>query len=364
MKSRIIACLLAVLLVAGMTSCDKLNELIDPFRSEQETETEPETVPETFEIIHADYTDPITGEPTETDLSGSRPIAIVIKNDRVASPQFGLSRAAVIYEALVEGGLTRFLAVYSDIGKLDKVGPVIDSRSYFYDFATNHNAVFVQAGTTTEGNKIQVERGITALDAIVGDMSPGFYRDATLKTTRGSENSIVTDSNGLRSRANSFGVKLKVDVQMSPYSVEDYLENRDMTGGNYCTHLSIPFSANMTVEYSYSTLTNTYSRSQYGEPHLDASTGKQLAFTNLMILICDYITVNTKTGEMKIINSGRGSGYYVYGGSVIMITWQRTNGATPIKLYEADGITPLRIASGNTYIAVASPKLSGKISFE
>ena len=70
------------------------------------------------------------------------------------------------------------------------------------------------------------------------------------------------------------------------------------------------------------------------------------------------------SGEMSIINSGRGSGYYIYGGSYVMITWQRTDGNNPIKLFAADGSTPLEISSGNTYIAVVSPKLLGRIEFE
>ena len=364
MKKKIAAVAFALIAALVLTSCDAMNGIVGPFRTEAQTETEPLTEEDTLQVIHAEYVDPMTGDPADRDISMSRPVAVVIKNDRIASPQLGLSSAAVVYEASVEGGLTRFLAVYSDISRVNKVGPVIDSRAYFYDFAANHNAIFVQAGTTQEGNKVQVSRGITALDAIVGEMTPGFYRDETLRTTRGAENSIVTDANGLRIRADSFGIKQTLDVRSSPYNILDYLENRDMTGGGYCTHLSIPFSANMTVEYSYSTLTNAYSRTQYGEPHLDASTGKQLAFTNLIIIIADYITVNTATGEMTVSNTGKGNGYYVYGGSRVMISWQRTNGENPIRLYEADGETPLTVSSGNTYIAVVSPRLSGKISFE
>ena len=368
------ALLLCIALCASLflQSCDRIEQIGEfiknPFQSDTETEAETTVgeldAPESLEIQRAEFIDPITAEPTDKDLSKSRPVAVVIKNDRTASPQYGLSDAAVLYEASVEGGLTRFLAVYSDVGKVDKVGPVIDSRSYFYDFAANHNAVFVQAGTTTNGNKVQVSRGLTALDAIVGEMTPGFYRDQLLIAARGAENSILTDANGLKTRAMQYGISTTTVNQVLPYTTTDYLLNRDMRGGSYCTFLSIPFSNNMTVEYTYSTLTNKYSRSQYGEIHRDAKANKQLSFTNLIIIIADYNTVDIKTGEMNIVNSGKGSGYYIYGGSKIMITWQRTDGANPIKLYEADGLTPLEISSGNTYIAVVSPRLSGKIEFE
>ncbi len=371
MKKLIILISLVLCVVFIMSSCDEIKKYIyNPFDPVTETETETETdaglvtIEEDTVIPHAEFVDPITGDPTETDISTARPVAVVVKNDRTASPQFGLSGASVLYEASVEGGLTRFLAVYSDVSQVNKVGPVIDSRSYFYDFAANHNAVFVQAGTTSNGNKTQISRGITALDAIVGDMTPGFYRDQALISSRGTENSILTDANGLKSRASQYGISLKTDRQVKPYTTVDYLQNRSMTGGTYCTFLSIPFSTNMTVEYKYSTLTNKYSRSQYGEIHTDALNGKQLSFTNLIIIIADYNTANMTTGEMNIVNTGKGSGYYIYGGSSIMITWQRTDGENPIKLYEADGLTPLQISSGNTYVAVVSPRLSGKIEFE
>lgn len=369
MKKAVVLLSLVSIVLICFQSCDKIESFIkNPFGSNSETEgvtTQEELdVPETMVIPRAEFVDPITAEPTDTDMSKSRPVAVVVKNDRTASPQFGLSDAAVLYEVSVEGGLTRFVAVYSDVTKVDKVGPVIDSRACFYDIAANHNAIFVQAGTTATGNKTQVSRGITALDAIVGEMTPGFYRDQSLYASRGMENSILTDANGLKTRALQYGVQTTSDKKVIPYSTIDYLLNRDMSGGTYCTYLSIPFSTNMTVEYTYSTLTNKYSRNQYGEIHTDAKTNKQLSFSNLILIIADYSTIDLKTGEMGITSTGRGSGYYIYGGSKIMITWQRTDGANPIKLYEADGLTPLEISSGNTYVAIISPRLSGKIEFE
>lgn len=366
MKRKSILLILLIAVIVNVSSCDKIRQFIDPKSTVTETETETETdaVTTAPPLQRPEYTDPLTGEPSEKDFSGSRPVAVVVKNDKKASPQFGLSGASVLYEALVEGAMTRFLAVYSDVSLANKVGPVIDSRSYFYDFAANHDAAFVQAGASSNGKTTQVSRGITALDAIVGDMSPGFYRDELLKQARGFENSVVTDANGLEARASQYGVSLRTASRVSPYGIVDYLQTKEMNNGSYCTYLSIPFSNNMTVEYKYSTLTNKYTRSQYGEPHIDAVTGKPLSFTNIILIVADYTTADVISGEMNVTNNGSGSGYYVYGGSSVMIRWQRTDGAHPIRLYENDGLTPLDISAGNTYIAVLSPRLSGRIEFE
>ena len=364
-KFILIAVLLAIII--NIVSCDEIGKIIEPYIPDTETETETETEEVTEAVTQADvpkYFDPITAEPTERDLSTSRPVAVVVKNDRKASPQYGLSNAAVLYEALVEGGMTRFLAVYSDASLVKKVGPVIDSRAYFFDFAANHNAVLAQAGSTANGNSVMSARGIKVLDAISGEMSPGFYRDEILSKARGYENSVLTDENGLGARAAQYGISMKAVNPVSPFTTLDYLQNREMTGGKYCTYLSIPFSTNMTIEYTYSTLSNKYSRVQYDEPHKDAVNGKQLNFTNLIILTIDYTVINESTGEMNINDSGTGTGYYIYGGSCIQIKWQRTDGTNPIRLFEQDGLTPLQISSGNTYIAVVSPRIAAKISFE
>lgn len=366
MKRKLVLIAILFAMIINVVSCDQIGRIIDPYIPEtvtkEETETEEVTEAET-KAEAPKYYDPITAEPADRDLSASRPVAVVVKNDRKASPQYGLSNAAVLYEALVEGGMTRFLAVYSDASLVKKVGPVIDSRSYFFDLAANHNAVLAQAGSTANGNSVISSRGIKVLDAISGEMSPGFYRDEKLNSERGYENSILTDENGLGSRAAQYGISLKAVNTVSPFTTLEYTKNREMNG-KYCTYLKIPFSNNMVIEYTYSTLSNKYARVQYDEPHTDAATGKQLTFTNIIILSIDHTVIDETSGEMDINNSGSGTGYYVYGGSCVQIKWQRTDGTNPIKLFENDGLTPLQISSGNTYIAIVTPRVAGKIETE
>ena len=369
---RIITALLLFALLFALCSCDTLNELngiINQYIGTTEKQTEEQTEPGTEAgteppVLTEKYPDPLTGELVDNDLSGSRPVAIVIKNDRLAAPQYGLSDAGVIYEAAVEGGMTRLLAVYSSLSNVDNVGPVIDSRTYFYDFAANHNAMIVLAGSTAAGKELALKREITALDAIVGELEPGFERNSQLIAERGSENSILAKGAGLKFRAQALGVEIRTDKPAVPYKILDVLQNRDMPDGKHCSKLSIQFSANMNVYFTFSTLTNSYSRFQYGEKHIDAKNGKQLTFTNMFVIFADQSIVNATTGELNITASGKGTGYYVHGGSYIPITWTRTGGEYPIKLYEADGKTALTVSAGSTYIAVLSTSQRGRVVME
>ncbi len=369
---KIITALLLVALTAVLCSCDTINDIngiIKKYTATTEAETEPRTEPGTEAAteqipVTEKYTDPLTGELIEKDLSGSRPVAIVIKNDRLAAPQYGLSEAGIVYEAAVEGGMTRLLAVYSSLSNVNNVGPVIDSRTYFYDFAANHDAMIALAGSTAAGKELAAKREITALDAIVGELEPGFERNAQLIAERGSENSILAKGSGLKFRAQALGIELKTDKAVVPYRILDVLQNREMPDGKHCSKLSIQFSANMNVSFTFSTLTNSYSRFQYGDKHIDAGTGKQLTFTNILIIFADQSVINSATGELNISASGKGTGYYVYGGSYIPISWTRTGGEYPIKLYEADGKTPLTVSAGSTYIAVMSTSQRGRVVME
>ena len=369
---KIIITLMLTAVTLALCSCDAVNDISGIIKKYTQTTEAPaaettgkQTEEETEETpLSGKYSDPLTGELIDDDLSGMRPAAVVIKNDRLAAPQYGLSEAGILYEAAVEGGMTRFLAVYPGVSSLENVGPVIDSRTYFYDFAANHDAMIVIAGSTAAGRELAEKRNITALDAIVGELEPGFERNAQLISERGSENSILAKGSGLKFRAQALGVEIRTDKAPVPYTILDSMENREMPDGKHCSKLSIQFSANMNVYFTFSTLTNTYSRFQYGDKHIDAKTGKQLSFANLLVIFADQNTLNPATGEISISASGKGTGYYVYGGSYIPISWTRTGGEYPIKLYEADGKTPLTVSAGRTYIAVMSSSQRGKVVAE
>lgn len=350
-KIRVFALLFAVLI--NVSSCSYIKN------AETETETESDIITEQVETEQV-FRDPLTAEQTDFDLSASRPIAIVIKNDRKASPQFGLSKAAILYETAVEGGMTRFVAVYSDVSFVDKVGPVIDSRDRFIDFAVNHNAVLVQAGADADGKTALENLKPDVLDAIKGEMKPGFYRDPSLVEERGYENSILTDANGIKARVREYGISLENDKKVLPYTADDdALTDKNITA--YCSYLCIPFSVNMTVTYSYKTLTNKYVREQYDAPHTDAATGEQLAFTNIILMIDDGKTdFNT---EKDTDNSRSGKGYYISGGVRINIKWNKDGTESPVGFYYEDGLTPLKVSTGNTYIAVLSSRIAEKTEY-
>ena len=100
---------------------------------------------------------PIDGEPATPQDIQRRPLAVMIENSPQARPQSGLTEACVVYEAITEGGITRFLAVYLH-GNPAVIGPVRSARPHFIDLAREYEAAFVHCGESYEALQILQHR--------------------------------------------------------------------------------------------------------------------------------------------------------------------------------------------------------------
>lgn len=308
------------------------------------------------------YTNPLTGELTSLyDNLTKRPAAVVLKNDRTGAPQVGIAQADIIYEAAVEGGMTRLLALYSDYAHTSDIGPVIDSRAYFFDFAMAHDAIFVQAGSSSYGKTAQKEDGIDCIDAIIGEMSPTFRRDETLVDERGHSSSIVAVGSSVFNKVKQSEIRTENNVKTSltmkfSKNYSDYLLD-----GDVCVKLTVPYSSAMNPHFEYSTLTNSYTRYQYGDVHKD-NDGTALRFTNILVLFAEHSIVNSTSGEMDILTTGAGSGYYICGGKYIPISWERESADVPFRYFLTNG-KELEMCRGKTFVCVTSEKRKNDVTF-
>ena len=83
----------------------------------------------------------LTGEPVSETIGKQRPYAIMINNIDVSLPQSGVSQAEMIYEAQVESGITRLMAVFQDVDNIEKIGSIRSARHYYIDFANDNDAI-------------------------------------------------------------------------------------------------------------------------------------------------------------------------------------------------------------------------------
>ena len=88
----------------------------------------------------------LTGEPVAEVQGRRRPVAVMLSNIISACPQSGISRAGVIYEAPVEGGITRLMGLFENYDDLEKIGSVRSCREYYVYLAAGFDALYYHYG--------------------------------------------------------------------------------------------------------------------------------------------------------------------------------------------------------------------------
>jgi hypothetical protein len=127
----------------------------------------------------------ITGEWVTQEVAESRPYAVMINNIIYANPQSGTSDADILYEAIVEGGITRLMGIFEGIDPnsltAKRLGSVRSARHYFVSFADEYDAIFVHYGQTSYAIKKINELGIDTISGMAGVGVNSFYRDKNIE---------------------------------------------------------------------------------------------------------------------------------------------------------------------------------------
>ena len=337
-------------------------ETVAPPETEPVTEevTEPETEPVTEASEETVIINPLTGLVAEEDYTLRRPLAIMINNIRIATPQEGVSYADIMYECVVEGQQTRLMMVVSDYENLPTVGSVRSSREYYLDFAANHDAIYMHAGGSNQAYVEIKARKVNNLDGVNDNAISYrcFWRDAWRQTNMGFEHSLMTNGEkivkGIEYR------KYRTDLTENFDSPLDFVPlgtSRIPEGGD-ATFLKVVYSGVHRPYFEYNADDGLYYRWQFlGDKHIDNTAGVQLAFTNIIVLYLPTYSTGDSYLHMDVSTTGTGEGYYITGGKYEKITWEKSDEDTPVKLYNEAG-EELLVNRGKTFFQICSEAMA------
>lgn len=288
-------------------------------------------------------------------FEGKRPIALMIDNDSdAARPQLGLESAYMVYEIVVEGKATRFMALFNDFN-LEKVGPVRSSRHYFLDYAMEHDAIYAHAGWSPKAAKDIGSLGINNINGVAGD-GDIYWRDHTYDSTW---HNLYTATTKLSARADERGYKRDTTAGIPNYNPTD-----ETPVGREMTEIYIPYAGFYKVTYKYDESTKRFTRYVNGKPH-DSQTGETLTTKNIIMY-----TVNNKNlpdtenkGRQDLENIGSGTGYYFSNGIMVDIKWSKPSRDAKTEYTLADG-TPLKLNPGNTFIQIVPTYVDTEITMK
>jgi hypothetical protein len=261
-----------------------------------------------------------------------------------------VSKADIIYEVPVEGGITRMMAVYQDISGVGVIGSVRSARHYFLDLAQGHDAVYIHAGGSPQAYSAISSRKIDNADGVNGGRHQIFYRDSKRQRTMGYEHSLVTSDELIAQYMPTYGFRLEHSEDFEPpYTFDD--EDK-LPGGQAAETFSVKFSGSKTTSFSYDGGEDAYLVSQHGKPYADGVDGVRVAAANVLVLETSMAVIaGDSAGRLNVDLTGKGAGYYMRDGEMVRITWEKKNASSPFVYTREDGAA-LTLRRGKTYICV------------
>lgn len=337
MKKKILLLLMSAFILLSFTACKN---------SEQTTIDEPFAIEE------------VEADPFYLDMKSKenvRPIALMIDNDTdAARPQIGLEDAYMVYEIVVEGRATRFMALFKDFD-LEKVGPVRSSRHYFLDYAQEHDAIYAHAGWSPKAAKDISALGINNINGVAAD-GASFWRDNTYDKTW---HNLYTSTQKLSSRADEKNYRRTTESNMPNYKELD----ETPTGGTAVSSISIPYANFYTVGYEYDEENKVFVRYVNGKTH-DSQTGDAITTKNIIMYTLENVNLpdTEDKGRQDLKNIGSGTGYYFSDGQAVEINWKKSSREAKTEYTLSDG-TPLELNPGNTFIQIVPKYAEAKITY-
>ncbi|NNJ08873.1 DUF3048 domain-containing protein [Chloroflexales bacterium ZM16-3] len=281
-----------------------------------------------------------TPEPITGDLAlprGSltqRPFAVMLDNHPDAYPQSGMSGAVIVFEALAEFGITRYMAVFAPgiSPELSEIGPVRSARPYYVEWAKGLRAIYTHAGGSPEG-LLLAENAIEIInnDALRGVSGPYFRRSGE----RLAPHNLYTDSANIAAFAASRSVETP-DLSEIGFILKPEAPADQRSASQRLSYFFIYREAY--VGWSYDPSSNNYLYFRGAKPDIDRSTGQQLRFKNVVVMEVPEAPIpGDPKGRIEQQVLGEGNARIFRDGTMIEATWHKDAGFAQLRFYAADG---------------------------
>ena len=285
----------------------------------------------------------IVNEKTE-----SRPFAVMINNAPAARPvQSGLQDAYIVYEIIVEGGITRYMALFLDQNTA-RIGSIRSSRHYFLDYALENDAIYVHCGYSPQARADFSKLGV---DRIEAGTSSNSWRDKELRSQGYAyEHTLFTSIEKLNNNVGKKRTKRNNDLLLN-YTVDE-VDLSKMENAKPANEVLIKYSNVNKTGYTYDAENKVYKRTVNGKEHVDYVTKNQYTVKNIITYQVKNTTIEGGgKGRQTIDNIGSGTGYYITDGYAVPITWTKPSRKSQT-IYKYTNGEEIKFNDGNTFIQI------------
>ena len=334
--------------------------------------TPAEPTPEPTPTPRMYFPNPFTGEAKTANYpDGQRAVAVMVNNISACRPQSGLSQASILIETKVEGGITRFVALFEDYKNLEDVGPVRSGRDQFWQLVMPYDVLYCHIGRSaiTQTYIDTFEYNDRDLD---GNSLGFIYRRN--RPGKATEHTAYTNAELLQAAIDKGGYDMNFTYDEPIWDFVDYDivpgGKRELNGSEPgpADQIQIVHSQAYRTYFQYDKASGKWLMSQYNgskgtvEPTIDENNGKQLAFDNVFVLVADITTYPYPGGNLdkngndkgdpnyqKVDMSYGGIGYYFSNGKVEQIRWFKGGTMDRLRFTDMDE-NNLEINIGKSYI--------------
>ena len=293
----------------------------------------------------------LSGLPVDEKIGNRRPVAIMLNNLEAAQAMSGVSKADVVYEYVVEGSITRLMGLFENYDDLDKIGSVRSCREYFVYTALEFDAIYMHFGQAAYALSLLEEDYVDNLNGLGEAGDTCFYRT----TDRKAPHNVYTSAKGIEAGIKKLGYRENhYEGYKGKFKFCDLDKEVTNEGGMEVTHMEPKYRINKPW-FEYNPETKKYDRFQYDGPQIDAETGEQLSYDNVIFQYNFWTQLDEKDYLAFDCHSG-GSFQYFTHGKMVMGTWQReinedNYNMSAIRYYDQNG-DELVINNGKTFVCV------------
>jgi hypothetical protein len=288
---------------------------------------------------------PLTGEEAAQEKQAARPaLAVKIENISDSRPQAGLQQADIVYEQQVEGGITRFIAIYQ-CNNTSRLGPVRSARFVDPNILVQYGSpMFAYSGAIPEVINDVAATG--TIQDIGYDSMPDLYVE---DPSRSAPHNIYASTTALYPAG-----KRSAGAPEPVFEYDEEVPGRP--GSKKATSIHLPFSGDADVIWTYRKAQNDYVRAHGTTPHT-MEDGEQVSTTNIVVMEVELrdtgVLDPAGNPSPEVVVIGTGTAYVLRDGRVIEGTWDRRTEDELITFTSKSGET-IKLAPGRTWVELYS----------
>jgi hypothetical protein len=288
-------------------------------------------------VIPVKFYSPLTGAEVPDEAATKRQVtAIMIENSPDARPQSGLKDAGVVFEAIAEGGITRFIALYQE-AQPGLIGPVRSVRPYYVEWASAFDAAVAHIGGSARALQM-IRSGNYGVDLDQFFNAGAYWRAAD----RYAPHNVYTNSERMNALTAAKS-KTSSNFTFAPRVDEKKAETPTATAINMAVS-----TGSYMVDYTYDPASNSYIRKQGGTNHVDREGGQ--IQPKVAIAMRVPMTLGFEDGyREQITTTGTGQAYIFQNGTVTEATWTKPDAKSQLKFTDAAG-KEVPLVRGQTWI--------------